>query len=266
MATPKITDLSSSMAAVGTYQTQADALVDVASIINTVYDSTNGLIKTSATVTTGDINVDNTSLDTSGLIGKNSGGDFAVTYASSTTLTIGALSDESALTADDIIAVQHITSAGAVTATHTRDDKTMAISAGVLTVTGAAFASGDSFVIYTNIDRRDVVPLLFTNRGAAASAAVKTSAGRVQSFTCRNKNAVTDFYFQLFNSASAPSAAAVPSYSFMIPNDQQLVIGTDFFTDSGISFSTGIAWGWSTTEDTFTAATATDQTTHILYR
>lgn len=51
MGTPKAIDLNLEQARVGTMQAQDNTLVDVASILNTVYDSTNGLLKTSATLT-----------------------------------------------------------------------------------------------------------------------------------------------------------------------------------------------------------------------
>ncbi len=87
------------------------------------------------------------------LIGKASGGDFTTAYASATTITLGTLTDATALTADDIVAVEQINSAGAVVATYDRNDATMAISGGVLTITGAAFGATDIFVIYTNLPR-----------------------------------------------------------------------------------------------------------------
>lgn len=102
---------------------------------------------------TGDINADINSLDTTGLIGKPSGGDFTTAYLAGTTITLGVLPDGSSLTNDDIVSVTQIATTGAVTATYTRDDVTMTIAANVLTITGATFVATDSFVIYTNVPR-----------------------------------------------------------------------------------------------------------------
>jgi len=112
-------------------------------------------IRTTATIS-GDVNVDSTSLDMSGYVGKESAtnADFSTAYASSTTITLADLpSDVDAFTADDIASVVQIAADGSVTNTFTRDDKTMSMSTNVLTVTGASFESDDTFVVYTNIAR-----------------------------------------------------------------------------------------------------------------
>jgi len=106
---------------------------------------------------TGDVNVDSTSVNTGGgLVGKASGtnADFTTAYASATTITISGLpSYVAALTDEDIEVVRQIATTGAVTATYSRDDATMSITTGVLTVTGATFAASDTFVILTNVPR-----------------------------------------------------------------------------------------------------------------
>jgi len=109
---------------------------------------------------TGDINVDTTSIDTSGYIGKASGtnADFTTAYASGTTITLSNFPvDVTAFVADDIVSVVQVATGGAVTKTYTRDDATMSITANVLTVTGATFTNSDTFVIYTNVpNTRDI--------------------------------------------------------------------------------------------------------------
>lgn len=87
------------------------------------------------------------------LVGKGSGGDFTAVYLAATTITLGVFPDGTAATGDDITLVQQINSTGAVVATYDRNDTTMAIAGGVLTVTGATFAASDIFVIYTNVPR-----------------------------------------------------------------------------------------------------------------
>lgn len=117
-------------------------------------NNTGNPIPVSLSGSTGDINVDTTAISTSGLIGKPSGGDFTTAYASATTITLGVYPDGTAPTADDIVTIVQIATGGAVTATYSRDDKTMSISGATLTVTGASFAASDSFVIYTNVPRK----------------------------------------------------------------------------------------------------------------
>lgn len=105
----------------------------------------------------------------------------------------------------------------------------------------------------------------FTNFGANATLNVKATAGNVFSLTCINKNALAARYIQLHNTATVPASGAAPIVTFLVPANGQIVIGTDFFTDFGSYFSTGIAFAYSTTPDTYTAATAGDQTTIIRY-
>lgn len=111
----------------------------------------------SADLTATDINVDSTSVDTSGYIGKASGtnGDFVTAYASATTITLSSLpSGVSSITADDIVSVVQVATDGSVTKTYSRDDATMSTTGTdptTLTIAGATFAASDTFVVYTNI-------------------------------------------------------------------------------------------------------------------
>jgi len=106
-----------------------------------------------------DINVDNTSISSSGCyIGKSADGtdaDFTVAYASDTTLTLsGYPAGVTGFSATDIEFVRHIDDAtGTVVETYSRDDAAMDITANVLTVAGAAFTASDLFVVQTNIPR-----------------------------------------------------------------------------------------------------------------
>jgi len=121
--------------------------------INRVSDS--NPLPSTATIS-GDVNVDSTSLDMSGYVGKASGtnADFTTAYLAGTTITLsGFPSDVDAFTADDIASVVQIATDGSVTATYTRDDAAMSITANVLTVSSATFTASDTFVIYTNVAR-----------------------------------------------------------------------------------------------------------------
>ena len=121
-----------------------------------------------------EVNVDNNTVSTSGIVGKASGtnADFITAYASGTTVTCSTLpSDVTSIKADDIVSIMQIATDGSVTGTYTRDDIVI-VAAGTdpttLTVTGAiTFTGTDSFVIYTNIpqtrgDKVDLIEVLGT--------------------------------------------------------------------------------------------------------
>ncbi len=90
---------------------------------------------------------------------------------------------------------------------------------------------------------------------ASSSGVVKASPGNLFSLQAVNRSSVVT-YVQLFNSASAPAGGAGAFAQFMIPPLGEIIVDAGFFTVNGIHFSTGIAWGISTTNGTYTAATA----------
>jgi hypothetical protein len=101
-----------------------------------------------------EITVDANSVDSYGLVGKSSGGDFATAYASATTIDCTSLpSYHSTLIADDIVSIVQVATGGGVTATYHRDDAVMTVATNTITVTGATFAATDTFIVYTNIAR-----------------------------------------------------------------------------------------------------------------
>lgn len=108
-------------------------------------------------------------------------------------------------------------------------------------------------------------PNLHTNHLSAASSVVKASAGRVYSIVCSNLHAAAARYIQLHNATAAVTGTEVPTITVFILPQTTLVLGNQFFSDHGLSFSTGIVFGWSSTSTTFTPATATEQLTHITY-
>ena len=112
---------------------------------------------------------------------------------------------------------------------------------------------------------KEPVFTIFNDRGANASATVKASVGRVFSLQCHNENAATR-YIQLHNLAAALSGTEVPVISIPIGADENIIIGTEKFTQWGLKFSVGITFGFSTTKDTYTAGTAGEHSTEIIYR
>ena len=107
-------------------------------------------------------------------------------------------------------------------------------------------------------------PSRFQNLGANATLNVKATAGVVSSIKCRNTTAAPR-YFQLHNTATTPSGGAVPFWHCLVPAGSEVIVGEDHFSEMGIAFSTGIAFAVSTTSATYTAATATDHETYVLY-
>lgn len=108
-------------------------------------------------------------------------------------------------------------------------------------------------------------PLSFKDVAANATTVIKTGAGRVYSATCHNANA-SSRYLQLFDRATVPvTTTTVPDESFLVPTGAQIIVGSDYFTENGKSYASGIAWAFSTTRDVYTAGSAADQQTHVFY-
>lgn len=105
----------------------------------------------------------------------------------------------------------------------------------------------------------------FQNLGANATLNVKATPGNVKSVYCHNVSG-GDRYFQLHNTATTPGGGAVPARTYFVPAGGVLELTGSYFGEQGINFSTGIAFAFSTTEATYTAATATDHITEINYK
>jgi len=154
---------------------------------------------------------------------------------------------------------------GKVTACNTG---AVTISSSVLP-TGAATESTLSFISSQlgSIDTNTGLPLgqktLFKNFGANATLNVKSASGSVYSCSCMNLNASAR-YFQLWNSSTTAGSGTL-LFTFLVPANSQIVIGNDYFHINGILFDTGIAFGFSTTATTYTAGTAADQISTVIY-
>lgn len=105
----------------------------------------------------------------------------------------------------------------------------------------------------------------FKNLGANATLNVKSTGGNIQSLYCRSRSGAIA-YLQLFITATVPAGGAVPDFSFMIPIGGSIMIGNDFFGLGGAWGSLGWAFGFSSTENTYTAGTAADHSTWILIK
>lgn len=108
------------------------------------------------------------------------------------------------------------------------------------------------------------IALLFTDFGVHTAGVVIDVSAVVHSVRCQNKNAAIR-YLQLFDSRVAPTAGAVPTLIIPIPITSTVQLGSDFFSQVGLLFKKGVAWGFSTTETTYTAGSAADQLTQIVH-
>lgn len=106
-------------------------------------------------------------------------------------------------------------------------------------------------------------PNNFQNLGAANAGVVSPTAGaKIYSLTCHNENAAVR-YLLLLDQITTPVNAQVPVEAFIIGPNEQIVVGTDYFTCDGRVMPTGLAWAFSTTKDEVTLGTAAEQTTRI---
>jgi len=108
-------------------------------------------------------------------------------------------------------------------------------------------------------------PTIFADAGSAAALIVKDTPGSVFAIYTINRNAA-ERYLQLHNRDVAPVAADAAMLWWPLPAESTLALGLEWFTRSGLFFSTGIAIGFSTTPNTYTAAAAADTSTMLLYK
>ena len=106
------------------------------------------------------------------------------------------------------------------------------------------------------------------DNGSATTLNVKGTPGSVYAMRVANTNA-NKRYFQLHNTATTPGGGAAAQLWFAVPGgsvDQPgiLELTQEFFAPAE-RFTTGIAWAWSTTATTYTAATAGDHQTQVRY-
>lgn len=136
----------------------------------------------------------------------------------------------------------------------------------------AQAASGSTVQVVGNINATvtntvtvtESVKTLFTNFGTANNPNVKASAGVLFSLCVENRNQAAR-YCQIHNTNGVVANGTIPVYTFLVPGGTMVVLGEDFFSLAGHAFSNGIAYGFSSTMGTMTAAAAGDSTIHIHY-
>lgn len=105
--------------------------------------------------------------------------------------------------------------------------------------------------------------------GSDVDVSVKTVPGNILSVVATNTNAAVR-YFQIHDKASAPVNPNVPLLSLPIPAGTAnvpgyLEIGANVLGEGGIWCATGVAYGVSTTNGTFTAASTTDHNEFVTW-
>lgn len=106
---------------------------------------------------------------------------------------------------------------------------------------------------------------VFSNWGANTTLNIKATTGNIYAAYFYQTNAANRFE-QLHNTATTPSASAVPVYSFLVEPSKDKVIGGDFFGANGANGSNGWAFAHSTAFGIYTAGTAADGNRTIHYK
>lgn len=128
--------------------------------------------------------------------------------------------------------------------------------------------AGVARVLQSPVSSAGYAPSAYKEPGSAAAAFIKAAAGNVYAIRVTNINAAAR-YFQLHNKATIPLAGETAQLSFLVPAGTAtapavLELDSSWFSPSE-RFATGIGFAWSTTDTTYTAATAGDHTTMVRY-
>jgi len=135
----------------------------------------NEAVRTTATMS-GDVNVDQTSINVNAYVGKPLGtnGDFVTARTGDTTFTCATLPvGVAAIKSEDIELIRQISAAGVVVASYSRDDVTITVAGTdptTVTVAGAVFGATDTIIVYTNISKTNFIA------SSSKPAAVATGA------------------------------------------------------------------------------------------
>lgn len=111
-------------------------------------------------------------------------------------------------------------------------------------------------------------PSLDSSFGSVVSHVAKASGGNVFAVSVSSVD-TSLVYLQLHNKATALAGGDVPIYSFAVAAGtatvpSMLERGEEYFGSTGRNFATGITWGISTTNGTYTAAsTAANYNVHL---
>jgi hypothetical protein len=142
-------------------------------------------------------------------------------------------------------------------------DQISGVQATIKAASTAALTTDTALVVALREGLMPTSGTTFTQILATASSGfLKAAAGNLYMFQVTNFGTAKK-YFHLFDQVAAPNNGATPARVFPVAagdnsQDGFLLIGQSDIGGEGIIFSTGIAWGISTTATTFTAATASE--------
>jgi hypothetical protein len=107
---------------------------------------------------------------------------------------------------------------------------------------------------------------VFVRWGTSVVDTISGTPARVTKVYVWNKS-TSIRYIQLFNRTTNPTTGTVPLVSYVLAPGEKYTLGVaDLGSNDGMSFSTGLAWAFSTTEATYTAGTTTDVSVEIHWR
>jgi hypothetical protein len=89
-----------------------------------------------------------------------------------------------------------------------------------------------------------------------SSAIIKSGSGSLLAFKVENLNVNTNKFLMLFNQNSLPTANQTTNIIdvFHIPFGQVISFDSNYFSVNGSPFTSGLAWGWSSSRSQFIAS------------
>jgi hypothetical protein len=123
-----------------------------------------------------------------------------------------------------------------------------------------------SLLTYKDPDDPSNKTQLYKNLPSVSTAIISNVPARLLASYVYNKS-TSIRYLQLYNRTTALSTGSVPTMSRVLAPGEKYDLGGDEFGGSeGLLFSLGLVWGFSTTEDTYTAGLAADVSCEIFWR
>jgi len=105
----------------------------------------------------------------------------------------------------------------------------------------------------------------YASLGTSVNANIKATPGKMYGLVATNGNSSTQF-IQLFNKVTAPINGDVPMRSYPVyGNYGSLMIDGNLWGLAGLTFSTGISWGMSSTPLAYTAISAATSVVYECY-
>jgi hypothetical protein len=109
------------------------------------------------------------------------------------------------------------------------------------------------------------LPEFVAARFSSSTSVVRGQRSRMVSFKVENLN-TTDTRFLMFlniNTVVSPGVASNLVDVFNVPPNQVISFGSDYFSNNGLLFTTGISYAWSTSRTSY-AGTNTDLSLTVL--